>query len=236
MLFTSISIILANFAYLVYNIFIDIILYYLEIDELLGNKIKKILKYYKIKINGNLNNNSKDNSKDTIHKKLESTVNAKNTDNLIYTSNDNPYIKLNKVILETEKIKTIYNALMNFDIEHIQKIYKTDYNILLKIIIESKNIEVINWFNNKIKFQDENLLNTAISMGDIEIVKYLLSLGYVWSIYSFSYGIESKSIEMLEWLIQNNCFWGLLLYSHKNIILNNNSINDWLRLHNSPWI
>lgn len=136
-------------------------------------------------------------------------------------------------------IKVYMESMMNQDIKLLESLYNQNnpihkYFYLFAIINKLPN--VINWLKEKDCIIPNESINLAVMLGDKNLVLWLLTNKCNWNIYTFSYSLESKSIEFINWLKNKNCFWGCLHSIHEYIIEDNPIIKEWLKKNNCPWV
>ena len=95
--------------------------------------------------------------------------------------------------------------------------YKLNEYLIQKIFIEEKYI-FLNLIINKYYPIDDNVLNLCIKFCFKKQINKLLDFGYKWTIYSLSYGNIYGSIDLLDFLIEKGCFWGLICPEHNKIV------------------
>lgn len=115
---------------------------------------------------------------------------------------------------------------------------KITSQIIIDIIINERFdlVKILQKYHNP-----ENILNIAIMTGNIKLVeKIQIITNQKWSPYSFSYAIASSNVtgnlEMLKYLKNNNCLWGIILHEHKKLLNKNSIVIEWLKNNNCPYV
>lgn len=113
---------------------------------------------------------------------------------------------------EENKIETYLNALAHDNIEILELIKKGGLKFPVDII------------------------QLAIQKKVINVIKYLIEkCKYKFNKYCFEEAVQLADINMLEFLLANNCEWGEISDCTANNIKYNAKIYDWLKEKKCPW-
>lgn len=130
------------------------------------------------------------------------------------------------------------SAMINQDIDELNKLYENNKPIHKSFYVFSifnKLPIVLEWLNNKNCQICSEAINLAVRYGSKELVSWIINNGCEFDICTMSYSIESKNIEFIKWLLNLGCFWGILLNKHKNIIMSNIELKNFILSNNTSW-
>jgi hypothetical protein len=182
---------------------------------------------------------------DSINHQITDSINHQITDSINHPITK-PLNNLSNDELLFDKLKKciISNNVELFEI-YCKKVNNLPEEKLLELIElissheKTNNLDLINFLHCLDPFQfisNTNILNMCIQFNDMKLIKCLRKEGYNWNIYSFSYGASTQNLELMQWLKDDNCFWGIMHDKHKKIILSNEKLVKWLKENNCPWV
>jgi hypothetical protein len=143
-----------------------------------------------------------------------------------------------EIKLDYTHIEIFHDQIFNQNIEELNNIISFNFQLhktlYICAIFHGANL-VIEWLQKQNCPISNESVNLAIHMDNMDLIIWLLSNGCVFTIYTFSYSIETLNIRILNLLLDFGCFWGILLEKHRKIIQSNKKIYLWLKSKNCPW-
>lgn len=123
---------------------------------------------------------------------------------------------------------------------HKSTIFTSSVDFPLIDAIVSQNNEKAIWILNNSIVNGDIIFPFAARNGNLVVMKHLKSKDYEFNNSIFANACVSASInnnlDILRWLKQQDCPWGVCIPDHMHIIKTNNLVYSWLIDNDCPWI
>ncbi len=111
----------------------------------------------------------------------------------------------NKV--ECDDSVVFYNITKQGNFENMKWLYKhgfpTEHIEIFEEAIKQRNLNMVKWLHKHEFIYDDDILGTAITVGDTDILNFLFDQNLPISYGIYEYAVERDNTDSLEWLLLN---------------------------------